>query len=79
MTLSPGPKIQPKRSTRPRPEGSEALQFEIEGSSAEPAPVHWAKHLHIADRVQSEPAGDAPGHDLQQLDHPVFRAWQRTR
>ena len=40
---------------------------------AEPAAVHRAEHLDIADRIQPEPGRDAPGHDLQQLGHTVFR------
>ena len=30
------------------------LQFDIEGARADPAPVHWAKNLDVADGVEAE-------------------------
>ena len=72
--MSPGPKVQPKRSTLDLAgRVQQPLQLEVQRPGAEPAAVHRAQHLDVADRVEPEPGRDAPGHDLQQLGHAVLR------
>jgi hypothetical protein len=43
------------------------LTVEIECPRTEPAPVHWAEHLHLADWIEAEPCRDAAVHELDDL------------
>jgi hypothetical protein len=72
--LSPGQKVQPKRSTRISPGRVQLfLQFDIERASAEASAVHRAKHLDVPYGIEPEALGDALSHNRQQLSHPFFR------
>ena len=74
MTLSPGPKVQPKRSTRDLARRVQRLlQLDVERPRPEPAAVHRAEHLDVAHRVEPEAARDALAHQRQQLRHPGLR------
>ena len=74
MTLSPGQKVQPKRSMRTSTGGVQCLlQLNIERAGTETAPVHRAEHLDVAYRVKPKAFRDALLHDRQQLPHPLFR------
>src|SRR6202050_2010511 len=59
MTLSPGAKVQPKRSTLRSPAGFKAACNSMLSERANTAPIHRAEHLDIADGVQAETLWDA--------------------
>src|SRR5439155_6853208 len=48
------------------------LQFEVQGTRAEPAAVHRAQHLDVANGVEAEALRDALFHERQDLAHAVF-------
>jgi hypothetical protein len=74
MTLSPGQKVQPKRSTRISPGGVQRrLQLDIEGAGTKATPVHRAQHLDVAYGSEPEALRDALPHDRQQLSDAFFR------
>jgi len=65
MTLSPGAKVQPKCSPFRSLAGIErGLKSDVQQPRPDGTPVHGAKHLHVADRVQAETSGDARLHQL---------------
>src|SRR5215831_3792158 len=71
MTLSPGQKVQPKRSTRISPGGFNAV-CSVEGAGTEAAPIHRAQHLDVAYGIEPEALRDALPHDSQQLSDAFF-------
>src|SRR5215467_2572774 len=73
MTLSPGQKVQPKRSTRISPGGFRAfLKLDIEGASTKATPVHRAEHLNVPYGVEPKPFRNPLLHDCQKLLNPIF-------
>ena len=74
MTLSPGAKVQPKRSTLRSPAGfKRLLQFDVERAGADAAAVHRAQHLDVADGIETEALRDA---GLYQFDECAARRSQ---
>src|SRR5262249_9199913 len=49
------------------------LKLDIEGARTEPAAVHWAEHLDIADGAAPDALRNAVSDDRQQLPDAVFR------
>src|SRR6185437_7422747 len=49
------------------------LQFDVQRASAQPTTVHWAQHLNIADRVQSEGLGNAVPYQRDDLADTLLR------
>src|SRR6516225_10758668 len=75
MTLSPGQKVQPKRSTRISPGGFNAVCSSMLRERTEAAPIHRAQHLDVAYGIEPEALRDALPHDSQQLSDAFF--WVR--
>src|ERR1700747_135345 len=75
MTLSPGQKVQPKRSMRTSPGGFSALCSSILSERA-PRPPRFIGHSHlaVAYRVKPETLRDPLLHDRQELPHPLLGA-----
>jgi hypothetical protein len=57
MTLSPAEKVQPKRSTLRSPAGLSAAWSSTQ-ARADPAAIHRAENLDVADWVEPEPFVD---------------------
>jgi hypothetical protein len=58
MTLSRGPKVQPKRSTFSFASGvEEGLELDVERARPDAASIHWAEDLHVADGIEPEALG----------------------
>jgi hypothetical protein len=55
MTLSPGTKVQPKRSTLTSAAGLCAFCSSMLSERSHAAPVHRAQHLDVADGIEAEP------------------------
>ena len=49
------------------------LKVEIERPCADPAPVHGAEHLHLADRIEAEPCRNTVVYELDNLARSVVR------
>ena len=81
MTLSPGPKVQPKRSTRASP-GGFSSRCSSRFSDRAPSPPRFIGHSTWTSRIGSSPnrAGMRSGHDLEQLGarRPRGRAARRS-
>ena len=45
----------------------------VECPRTEPAPVHWAEHLHLANRIEAEALRDAAACELDDLASGVVR------
>src|SRR5208337_1815307 len=77
MTLSPGAKGPAETLNFAFARGVQRrLQFDVERTRANAAPVHRAKHLDVADRVQAEALGDAGLHQLGSPSYPrPLSAW----
>ena len=80
MTLSPGPKVQPKRSTRTSP-GGFSSRCSSRFSDRAPSPPRFIGHSTWTSRIGSSPnrAGMRRATTSSSLATPSSGSWQRTR
>ncbi|WP_244923259.1 hypothetical protein [Ochrobactrum quorumnocens] len=49
------------------------MKFDVERTSTDATPVHWAEHLNIAHWIDAEPAGDTFFYDFHQSRYGCIR------
>src|SRR5665648_1027103 len=73
MTLSPGAKLQPLRSTLRSPAGlSAACSSMLKRTGPNAAAIHRAQHLGIADRIEAESLRNPRLHQIDDPRHGRF-------
>jgi hypothetical protein len=49
------------------------MEFDVERSGADAAPIHGTQDLDVADRIETEPPGDSRLHELDDARHRCLR------